>query len=113
MESSSEFKAEWSAKKEYVRKASSKYGSYAENKEKRRSEEFSWPQSGLIQIILFFDLKSTDEPNDMMSPYRIFKLREGASIPTLVGRLVGWLVCLSVCRENFKIQFVLTDLKKI
>ena len=34
----------------------------------------------------------------------LFKLREGASIPTLVGRLVSWLVCLSVCRKKSQNQ---------
>lgn len=46
IESSKEFKTEWSAKKEYVRRVTGHGGSYQANKEKRRSESFPWPSSG-------------------------------------------------------------------
>ena len=45
--SSTGFKTVWSEQKEYLRKVTGKggKGSYQENKERRRSENFPWPES--------------------------------------------------------------------
>ena len=43
--SSSSFKAAWTEQKEYLRKVSGRGGLYQENKERRRSESFPWPDS--------------------------------------------------------------------
>ena len=46
VDSSKEFKTEWSAKKEYVRRVTGHGGSYQANKERRRSESFPWHNLG-------------------------------------------------------------------
>ena len=43
--SSSSFKTAWTEQKEYLRKVSGRGGLYQENKERRRSESFPWPES--------------------------------------------------------------------
>lgn len=45
VDTSSTFKAVWSGQKEYLRKVGGKGGLYRENKEKRKSESFPWPDS--------------------------------------------------------------------
>ena len=45
VETSSTFKTVWSGQKEYLRKVGGKGGLYKENKEKRKSESFPWPDS--------------------------------------------------------------------
>lgn len=48
VDTSSAFKAVWSTQKEYLRKVGGKGGLYKENKEKRKSESFPWPDSPAI-----------------------------------------------------------------
>lgn len=43
--SSQDFRGVWSAKKDYVRSVSGKGGAYQENKSRRRSETFPWPET--------------------------------------------------------------------
>ena len=45
VKTSSTFKTVWSGQKEYLRKVGGKGGLYKENKEKRKSESFPWPDS--------------------------------------------------------------------